>query len=251
MQLGLVTYLLAKDWDVATIIRNCTETGFRGVELRSTHAHGIEPTLSDRQRDDMRKRFEDSEVELVGLGSACEYHSPDPAVVRKNIEETKAFVKLAHDVGATGVKVRPNGLPEGVPVEKTLAQIGRSLHQCAEFGSGYGVEIRLEVHGRGTSRLDHIRTIIDAADHPGALVGWNSNPTDLEDGSIDRTFGLVAGRIGTVHIHDLYGPYPYDRLFELLKQSGFEGYCLAECPASSDPVRIMHFYRALWDRMVG
>ena len=120
MKLGLVTYLLGRDWDVPTLIKNCTATGFEGVELRSTHAHGVEPTLNDRQRAEVQARFIDSEVELVGLGSACEYHSADPAVVRKNIEETKAFVKLCHDVGGSGVKVRPNGLPAGVPVQKTL-----------------------------------------------------------------------------------------------------------------------------------
>jgi hypothetical protein len=91
---------------------------------------------------------------------------------------------------------------------------------------------------------------MDVADHPGAVVCWNSNATDLEQGSLDRTFHLVADKIGTVHIHDLYDPYPYDRLFELLKERSFEGYCLSESPASSDPVRVMHYYRALWDRMV-
>lgn len=250
MKLGLVTYLLGKDWDVPTLIKNCAATGFEGVELRSTHAHGVEPSLGERERAEVQARFADSEVELVGLGSACEYHSPDPAVVRRNIEETKAFVKLCHDVGGSGVKVRPNGLPEGVPVERTLDQIGRALRECAEFGEGYGVAIRLEVHGRETSRLDHIRAIMDVADHPGAVVCWNSNATDLEQGSLDRTFHLVADKIGTVHIHDLYDPYPYDRLFELLKERSFEGYCLSESPASSDPVRVMHYYRALWDRMV-
>lgn len=250
MKLGLVTYLLGRDWDVPTLIKNCTATGFEGVELRSTHAHGVEPTLNDRQRAEVQARFTDSEVELVGLGSACEYHSADPAVVRKNIEETKAFVKLCHDVGGSGVKVRPNGLPAGVPVDKTLEQIGKALRECAEFGEGYGVAIRLEVHGRETGRLDYIRTMMDVADHPNAVVCWNSNPTDLEEGSIDRTFNLVADKIGIVHIHDLYNSYPYDRLFDLLQGRGFDGYCLSESPASSDPVRVMHYYRALWDRMV-
>lgn len=251
MKLGLVTYLLGKDWGVPTLIRNCAATGFEGVELRSTHAHGVEPSLSQRGRAEVAARFADSAVELVGLGSACEYQSPDPAVVRKNIEETKAFVKLCHDVGGSGVKVRPNGLPDGVPMEKTLEQIGQAIAECATFAEDYGIVIRLEVHGRETSRLEHIRTIMDVADNPHAVVCWNSNPTDLEQGSIDRAFNLVAEKIDTAHIHDLYDPYPYDRLFELLKGRGFDGYCLSESPASSDPVRVMHYYRALWHRMVG
>ena len=42
MKLGLVTYNMAKDWDVPTIIKNCQDTGFEGVELRTTHAHKVE-----------------------------------------------------------------------------------------------------------------------------------------------------------------------------------------------------------------
>ena len=113
----------------------------------------------------MRQRFENSPVKIVGLGSACEYHSPDVAAVRKNIEETKAFVKLAHDVGAPGVKVRPDGFPEGVAEEKTLEQIGHSLRECGAFAADYGVQIRMEVHGRKTNRLPQIRKILNYADH--------------------------------------------------------------------------------------
>ena len=33
LELGLVTYNLAKSWDLDTIIRRCEETGFKAVEL--------------------------------------------------------------------------------------------------------------------------------------------------------------------------------------------------------------------------
>src|SRR5512133_2475793 len=117
--LGTVTYNIAKDWDLPTIIKNCTETGFEGVELRTTHAHGVEIALPPEKRKQVKARFADSAVTLVGLGSTCEFHSPDPAVVKKNIEETKAWVQLAKDVGAGGVKVRPNGLRPDVPEDRT------------------------------------------------------------------------------------------------------------------------------------
>ena len=46
MKLGIVTYNIAKDWDVPTLIKNCTETGFQGAELRTTHAHRVEVTVA-------------------------------------------------------------------------------------------------------------------------------------------------------------------------------------------------------------
>jgi len=251
MQLGLVTYQWGADWDLPTVIRNCEATDFAGVELRSTHRHGVEPSLGPREREEVAKRFEDSPVELVGLGSACEYHSPDAAEVKKNIEETKAFIRLCHDCGGRGVKVRPNGLPDGVPVEKTLEQIGRSLNDVARFADDYGVQIRLEVHGRGTSRLTHIKTIMDHADHPAATVCWNCNRADLEDAGLEANFEMVASRIGTVHIHDLISDYPWTTLFGLLNGANFDSWTLLEeGQRTSDPVRVMKYYRLLWQYMV-
>jgi sugar phosphate isomerase/epimerase len=89
MKLGLVTYNMAKDWDIDTIINMCEKTGFQGVELRTTHAHKVEVDLSSDERKAVKQRFENSKITLVGLGSAFEYHSPDQAEVRKHIEGTK------------------------------------------------------------------------------------------------------------------------------------------------------------------
>ncbi|HXT60762.1 MAG TPA: sugar phosphate isomerase/epimerase family protein [Pirellulales bacterium] len=250
MQLGLVTYMWGADWDLPTLIKNLQLTGFAGVELRSGHKHGVEPSLSVDDRKRVAAQFAESGVELVGLGSACEYHSPDPAVVKKNVEQTKDFIKLCHDCGGTGVKVRPNGLPKDVPAQKTLEQIGKALNEVAAFGEGYGVAIRLEVHGPGTSKLEHVKTIMDVADHPGVTVCWNCNPTDLDGAGLESNFNLVKDRLGTVHIHDMVSNYPWPDLFALLKGANFEGWTLLEeGAATADPIRVMRYYRLLWERM--
>ena len=247
MKLGLVTYNMAKEWDIPTIIERCEATGFQGVELRTTHAHNVEVDLSASERRDVRNQFEDSAIELAGLGSAFEFHSPDNDELRQNIEGTKLYSQLAADVGAPGVKVRPNGLPDDVPELTTLKRIGKSLRECGEFAKNLGVEIRLEVHGRGTSKLRRIRAIMEVADHDNVSVCWNSNPGEVMNGSIESAFNLVKDRIGLVHINELHRQeYPWRELFSRLKDAGYDGYCLAEIPGSSDAERLMNYYRALW-----
>lgn len=247
MPLGTVTYNLARSWDIDTIIKNCKETGFTGVELRTTHAHGVEISLPDDKRLEVRQKFADSPVKLVGLGTTCEYHAADPAVVKKNIEETKAWFKLAKDVGAGGVKVRPNGLVQGVPEDKTLEQIGVALKECAAFGADYGIPLRLEIHGRETARFPRIKKIMQHAEHPNFFLCWNCNEQDLQDGGIKVNFEMVKNRIGLVHLKDLYDDYPWREFFQMLRGINYQGYCLAEIPETSDPIRLMKYYRALFE----
>lgn len=247
MKLGTVSYNLAMDWDIPTIIANCTEAKFEGVELRTTHQHGVEVTLSPQQRAEVKKRFADSPVALASLGSAFDYHTPDQAKLKRDIAATKEYIVLARDVGATGIKVRPNGLPKEVPVEKTLEQIGRSLRELGEFAQAHGQKIFLEVHGGGTSLLPNIKTIMDVANHAAAGVCWNSNATDLAGNGFDFNFNLVKNKILTVHMRDLYlEDYPFRKLLAGLNGIGYTGFCFAEIPGSPDPVRVMKYYRSLW-----
>ena len=247
MHLGTVTYNLAEKWDIATIIQNCTEAKFEGVELRTGHAHKVEVELSKQDRADVRKRFADSKVKLWSLGSAFDYHTPDQAKLRKDIEATKEYILLGEDVGATGVKVRPNGLPKEVSVEKTLDQIGKSLRELGEFGAQHGQQIRLEVHGTGTSLVPHIKTIMDAADHKNVGLCWNSNQSDIFGDGWDANFNLVKHKIFTVHMRDLYlEEYPFRKLLTGLNEIGFSGFTFAEIPPSTDPIRTMKYFRALW-----
>ena len=251
MKLGIVTYMWGADWDLPTLIKNCEATGFEGIELRSTHKHGVEPSLTKEQRADVRKRFADSKVTCVGPGSACEYHSVDHGVLQRNIDLTKEFVLLSNDVGGSGVKVRPNGFNKGEEEKRTIERMGLALRECGQFAADHGQEIRVEVHGNGTQKPAVMRDILKVADHPKVVACWNSNPGETVNGSLKTSFDLLKDKLGsTTHIHDLYDPdYPYRELFALLKSIGYKGWCLSESPATTDTVRVMRYYRALFDEL--
>ena len=246
-ELGIVTYNIAKDWDLDTILKKLEALKFPGVELRTGHKHGVEVGLSKMARDEVRRKFEDSPVELAGLGSAFEYQSSDRSKVRENIEGTKAYVRLAHDIGSPGVKVRPNGLAAGVEPELTYQQIGKALREVGQDAADFGIEIRVEVHGETTQLLPNLARILAHADHPNVSVCWNSNPSDVESGTIRENYALVAPRIREVHLRDLTDEaYPWRELFALLAGSDFQGYTLAEIPESPDPDRVLRYFRSLW-----
>jgi hydroxypyruvate isomerase len=252
--LGLVTYNVAKEWDLDTILRLVQESGLEGVELRSTHAHGVEPSLSAAERAEVREKCAAARLKQVSLGTACEFQSPDPAIVRKNLDEVQKWILLARDIGARGVKVRPNGLPEGIPVETTLEQIGRALIACGEAAQEHGVEIWVEVHGQGTKEPANMRRIMDACAHPAVGITWNSNDSDVVDGSVKQSFALLRPFIRCCHITDLWSDYPYRELFALLEESGYDRFTLCEFHGTVPPeegATWLRRYRARWLELQG
>lgn len=252
--LGIVTYNIAADWDLDTILRVCRAAGVGAVEYRTTHKHGIEPSLSPAQRKEVRRKIADSGVVMWGCGSTCEFHAADPKIVQQNIDTCRTFIQLVADLGGRGVKVRPNGLPAGVPVERTLDQIGRSLNTCGRAAAEAGVEIWVEVHGRGTDEPENVRTFMQRADHANVGITWNSNAADVRNGSIAESFKMLQPWIKSCHIHDLYEDYPYRELFRSLRQMNYDRWTLAEMPGMPTPAaaeRFLRYYKAVWAEMAG
>jgi sugar phosphate isomerase/epimerase len=247
LKLGLMTYNIGKDWDIATIIKNCSETGFKHVELRTTHKHGVEVSLNKQQRDEVKKRFEDSPLEAISLASAFAYHHPDQNELKSHIEGTKEYLQLAADIGAQGIRVFPNALPDGIDPEKTMEQIGKSVAEVGLVGHNLGVDVRLEEHGRGTDNIPVIKKIIDYSESPHVYVLWNSSPNDVLGEGLEANFNMVKDRISCVHLRELFNGYPWREFFALLSKSGYKGYLDAELSDQScEPIRMMHNYQALF-----
>lgn len=256
-KLGLVTYNVPKDWDLPTILKVCKEVGIAAVECRTTHKHGVEPSLNADQRKDVKKQFADSGVVFWGCGTECEFHSADPAVVKKRIEECKQFVGLVKDIGGKGVKVRPNGVPKGGDEQKTFEQIGKALVECGNAAADAGIEIWVEVHGAVTQVPKNMKAIMEACGHKSVGVTWNSNGTDVENKSVKGSFEMLKPWIKSCHINDLEndakGTYPYRELFALLRGIGYDRYTLCEVGKAypvAEGTEFLKGYKALWDKLV-
>jgi sugar phosphate isomerase/epimerase len=256
-RLGIVTYNIAANWDLPTILKVCKAVGLSPVELRTTHKHGVEPSLSKLERQEVRKRFGDAGIEIWGCGSVCEFHSPEPTIVKKNVESCKGFVQLAADLGGRGVKVRPNGLPKEVAVGKTLEQIGKALIECGNAAADANVEIWVEVHGSGTSHPPHMKKIMEHCGHPKVGVTWNSNSSDLKNGSVAEYFQLLSPWVRSCHINELYkdstGQYPYRELFQLFRRISYDRVTLVEVgrgmPDVASAQEMLNYYKALWNEL--
>lgn len=253
MKLGFVTYQWGKDWDVDTLIKNLSASGILGVELRVEHAHKVSPALTKEERIQVRKKFSDSPVKIVGMGTNQQYDYVEPQMLKESIEQTKAFFQLSHDIGGSGVKVKPNQFRPGVDHKKTIEQIGLALNELAKYGADMGQQLRLEVHGNETQELPNIKAIMEVANHPNATVCWNCNPQDLTGEGLEANFNMVKNRFGDIcHVRELNDTsYPYQDLMNLFVKNKYEGWILLECRTNpTDKVKALIEQREIFGKMI-
>jgi hypothetical protein len=250
IKFGLTSYQWGADWDIPTMIANCTKAKAMGVELRTSakYKHGVELDLGAEQRREVKKQFAGSPVKLVGINSAERFDWPDAAALRAAIENAKAHVKLAHDTGATGIRVFPNNFHAEVPEAQTLAQIAKSLNALGKFARDYGTMVRLENHGP-VGTLANLRKIMDQVEQKNVRIKLNGDKRDNEGGRFAQNFALIQDRLGdTLHMR-MYRDteFPYQTQWDLLTAAGWDGWCFVEESVKvPDRVQALIEEREMW-----
>jgi sugar phosphate isomerase/epimerase len=201
----------------------------------------------------VKKRFVDSQVTCIGYGSNFEYHSPDQAKLRKNIDQTKEYIKLCKDIGASGIKVKPNDLPIEIPKEKTIAQIAASLNEVGKYASDLGQLVRVEVHGNLTQEIPNMKAIFEQITEKNVKMCWNCNDQDLLPPGLEANFNSVKKWLGdTVHVREFnVGEYPYQQLLNLFTEIDYDGWILLEARTEpADKIAAMNEQMNLFNALI-
>jgi hypothetical protein len=254
MKFGLTTYQWGMDWDIPTIIANCTKAKALGVELResSKYAHGVELETPEAKRREVKKRFADSPVKLIGLATGERFDATDPAALKAAIENAKGYAKLSQEVGGSGIRVFPNDFHKETPQEKTIEQIAKALNEVGKAAAGFGQQVRLENHG-SAGRLVTLAKVFEQVTQPNVRVKLNGDVRDAEGGSFAKNFALVKDRLGyTLHCRDLKDPaFPYQLQTDLLIDAGWDGWWLVEQSNKvADRIAALIQLREAWEGLV-
>jgi sugar phosphate isomerase/epimerase len=254
MKLSLLTYNLARQWDLPKLIEVARKFGYAGIEFRADagHEHGVELALSAAERRQVRDRLEDAYLEAVCIGTGCRYESPNPSERLAQIDQTKRFIELAAEVGSTRVRVFGNNLPVGVRRDDCIAYVGESLRELGEFAEPIGVDVLLEMHGQ-FNYWGFARSAVELANHPRVALVYNCDRQDLVAGSVAATYSRVRSLIRHVHLHELTDGFPYPELFRLLAADSYTGYVSSEIEAPDALSREQYFasYAALFRAWAG
>ena len=181
-QLGIVTYNIAKDWDLPTILTRLEKLGYAGVELRTTHAHKVEVNLTKAQRDEVRKRFEDSPVRARRPGQRLRVPGDRPGgrpQEHRGDQGVRPPGPRHRLAGREGPAQRhPQG---GRPRRRRSARSAGPSTRSARTPRASASRSASRSTAASPRSCSNFARIIEYADHPNVYACWNSNPTDVDE----------------------------------------------------------------------
>ncbi|NUS16806.1 MAG: sugar phosphate isomerase/epimerase [Streptomyces sp.] len=186
------------DMPVDQVARLAADNGFHGVELRASPEGPVHTGLSAGERADVAAEFAKAGVEVLTVaGYAKVAAAGDDGPV---LDEIAAGVTLAHDLGASFVRVFPGG--EGLPAEEADALAARRLAAAAPEAADQGVRVLLETHDSHRAGADVAR-VLGRVGHLGAGALWDVMHTWLAGEQPPASFAALGPYLGYLQVKDI------------------------------------------------
>jgi sugar phosphate isomerase/epimerase len=214
-----VTGMIPGDFNVDdNLARKIAELGFTGVG-----AHWMQPpeALSPATCKRVRSVLEQQGIRLIQFwGHYSSIVSPDEFVLQAGVNTMREIIRLAAELGAPMVGVRPTSLnPRGdwwphpdnyAPA--TEDRLVRSLREIAAASEVHGVQIALECHVTTTlDSAESVRRVIQRAESPWIKV--NMDPVNFVSdlraafnttALVNHLFDVLGPYVVSAHVKDLY-----------------------------------------------
>lgn len=216
--------------------------GYSGIEPRigAGHRHGVETSAGADRRQAFKRMAEDSGIAICCVATGCSFVVPETAA--RHVEEAKAAIALAADIGAARLRVFGGDLPSGTRHAEALPLLVDSLAALSAFAGEHGVVVCLETHDSWTDPL-LVAEVMRQVNHSHIAVNWDiAHPFRYHGYSMEQAYDALKPWIRHVHIHDGItgennrfvfkpigdGAIDHAAAIRLLQRGGYDGFLSGE-----------------------
>jgi sugar phosphate isomerase/epimerase len=163
------------DWTFQQIVDFASQHHFGGIEVRGILKQLDLPKCPEFSKQNIASTMRlmgDKDLKFVDLGSGCNLHFPESADRRKNIEEGKRFIDLAHELKCSNIRVFPNNFLKERSKEETMDLIAKGLLELGDHAKGSDVKVLMETHG-DLIVVEDIEKVMKAAEHKNVGLVWD------------------------------------------------------------------------------
>lgn len=218
--------------------------------IEKFNVHNIEPhsrhfrSLDSAYLAQFREALDKANAKAVNIAVSIQesFYDPDSAVRSKAITDAKKWIDVAASIGSPGIRAHIHTAPNSPPnLERTVA----SLREVADYAAGKNVVVTLENDDLVSEDGFFIAKAIEGVNHPylRALPDFaNSMLTGNADFNYRALQAMFQHAYNICHVKDGEADdsgkqfnIDLSKSFQILKSSGYKGYCSMEFDAPGDP----------------
>jgi sugar phosphate isomerase/epimerase len=223
---------------------------FAAEVVKKFNVHNIEPhsrhfrSLDSSYLADFRVRLgkQNARVVDIAVDGADSFYDADPANRQKAISYAKKWVDVAVAIGSPSIRTHIQQPANSAPSVQRTAE---SLREVANYGAGKNVVVNLENDDLVSEDAFFVVKVIEAVNHP-YLHALPDFANSMLSGNPDFNYRALAAMFQHAycicHVKDgeagddgkLVG-IDLKKSFDILKSSGYRGYCSMEFDAEGDP----------------
>ncbi len=239
------------EWNLTQIMAKACEYGYAGVDFRGYHGTMDLWTMSEFRRKVATTRcmLTDAGLTVPCLGSSAKMFSQGTDV-NASLEEVKRYTEIAHQIGATSIRVFGGAL-RGNPIEFALPPAATFLNAAADIARSAGIEVLVETHDDWVN-TEWLMNAFEVAKFPaGVGVIWDvHHPYRFAGENSEETWRRIGSLTKYTHWKDSVmvempnpdggvekklvpklpgeGDLPLARFYETLDKGGYRGWYTLE-----------------------
>lgn len=228
------------DWSFQQIIDFAVLHDYSGIELR-----GIQRELdltkcnefSQQNISATNSMMKEKNLQFVDLGSSTNLHIPDSTERKKNLDEARRFIDLAHQVNCPYIRVFPNNFPKEQDRNATMDLIIKGLLELGDYAKGSNVSVLMETHG-DLVKTEDIERVMNSSEHLHVGLVWDvTNMWTITKEPPAQVYEKLKKYIRHTHIKDASvangkvqyrllgrGEVPVFEAIDALSKGGYNGY---------------------------
>jgi sugar phosphate isomerase/epimerase len=213
--------------------------GVHNIEPYSPHFRSLDSDYLAKFREELNKA--NAKVVNIAVSTEASFYDADPAARSKSVASAKKWVDVAVAISSPGIRthIRPasNAKPD-------LQRAVDSLREVATYAASKNVVVTLENDDLVSEDAFFLVKVIEGVNHPylRALPDFaNSMLTGDADFNYRALQAMFQRAYNICHVKDgetdngKQFNIDLGKSFEILKSSGFRGYCSMEFDAPGDP----------------
>lgn len=210
------------------------------IEPHNHHFRSLDPDYLRSFREALTRV--NAKVVNIAVDGPDSFYDPSPDIRTKATAYARKWLDVAVEIGSPSIRTHIQAAPTSPPnIERTV----ESLREVAEYGAAKNVVINLENDDLVSEDAFFVVKVIEAVNHPylRALPDFaNSMMTgDAEfnyralNAMFQHAYCICHVKDGEADDHDKLLGVDLKRSFDILKSSGYRGYCSMEFDAPGEP----------------